>query len=83
VEGQAFGELTDLAGANAAEKRAVAGSRTFSGKRVRQCGAAYDGCTYDCSGFSTAAPSGVLLCEAVCAVLVVKDCPQWLLCAQL
>jgi len=40
VEGQAFGELADLAGANAAEKRAVACSRTFSGKQLRACGAA-------------------------------------------
>jgi len=31
VEGQAFGELADLAGANAAEERLVA----VSGKRVR------------------------------------------------
>jgi len=29
VKGQAFGELAGLAGANAAEKRAVAGSRTL------------------------------------------------------
>jgi len=43
VERQAFGELADLAGANAAEKRAIAGSRTFSGKRVRACGTACDG----------------------------------------
>jgi len=35
VEGQAFGELADLACANAAEKRAFAWSRTFSGKQVR------------------------------------------------
>jgi len=35
VEIEAFGELGDLAGANAAEKRAVAWSRTFSGKQVR------------------------------------------------
>jgi len=35
VEGEAFGELADLAGANAAEKRAVAWSRTFSGKQGR------------------------------------------------
>jgi len=34
VDGQAFGELADLAGANAAEERPVAGSLTFSGKRV-------------------------------------------------
>jgi len=40
VEGQAFGELADLSGANAAEKRAVAGSQTFSGKHVCACGAA-------------------------------------------
>jgi len=43
VEGQAFAELADLAGANAAEKRAVAGSRTFAGKQVRACGTAGDG----------------------------------------
>jgi len=34
--GVEFGELVDLAGANAAEKR------TFSGKRVHACGAAND-----------------------------------------
>jgi len=39
VEGQAFGELADLAGANAAEERLVA----VSGKRVRACEAVYDG----------------------------------------
>jgi len=33
VEGEAFGELADLAGANAAEKRAVAWSRTFPGNK--------------------------------------------------
>jgi len=51
VEGQAFGELADLAGANAAEKRAVAWSRTFSGKQGRACTAACDGsgCTF-CTG---------------------------------
>jgi len=43
VAGKLFGELADLAGANAAEKRAVAGSRTFSGKRVRACGEVCDG----------------------------------------
>jgi len=37
---RAFGELADLAGANAAEKRPVAESRFFSGKRVRACEAA-------------------------------------------
>jgi len=31
----------------------------------------------------TAVLSGVLVCEAVCALLVDKDCPQPLLCAQL
>jgi len=30
-----------------------------------------------------AAPSGVLQCDAVCAVVLDKDCPQPLLCAQL
>jgi len=35
VEGQAFGELADLAGANAAEKRAVAWSGTFAWSRER------------------------------------------------
>jgi len=43
VEGKAFGELANLAGASAAEKRAVDGDRTFFGKRVRACGAANDG----------------------------------------
>jgi len=48
VEGQAFGQLADLAGANAAEKRAFAWSRTFSGKQVRAGGVACDGsgCTF-------------------------------------
>jgi len=60
VEGQTFGELADLTGVNAAEKQAVAGSRTFSGKRVRACAAVCDGsgrtfCTghrYDSSQWS-------------------------------
>jgi len=32
---------------------------------------------------ATAALSGLLVCEAVCTVLVERDCPQPLLCPQL
>jgi len=81
VEGQAFGELADLAGSNAAEKRPVTGSLTFSGKRVKKR------MMVPVARFApvtaTAALSGVLVCEAVCAVLDDKDCPQPLLCAQM
>jgi len=68
VKEQAFGELADLASANAAEKRAVA---------VRAAVARSAPVT------ATTAPSGVLVCETVRAVLVYKNCPQALLCAQL
>jgi len=80
VEGQAFGELADLAGANVAEKRAVVWSRTFSGKQVRACGATV---ARSAPVSATTAPRRVLVCETVRAVLVYKNCPQPLLCAQL
>jgi len=76
VKVQAFGDLADIAGANAAEKRTVAGSRTFSGKRVRVEQQMMSPVT------ATTASSGVLMCEAIRAVLVYQDCPQLLLCAQ-
>jgi len=41
VEAQASGDLADLAGVNAAEKRPVAGSRIFSGKRAHVYEAIY------------------------------------------
>jgi len=66
VEGQAFGELADLANANAAEKQAVAGSRTFCVKQVRACGAAYDGSVARSELVTaTTESSGVLVCEIV------------------
>jgi len=52
VEAQASGDLADLAGVNAAEKRPVAGSRIFSGKRAHVYEAIYgaSGCTF-CTGY--------------------------------